>query len=162
MLANFSWVRPGQVAGMAYPYGAPWVALREQGVGAVLTLTEHPLEVDPEDGGFTALHVPLIDFGTPNLEDLDRCVAWIDEQVAAGRPVAVHCMAGIGRTGTVIAAWLTTQGMEADEAIRTYGAGRGTWLTIRRLLRCRPGGGSGYDPVPIRPETGGRRPETDS
>lgn len=39
----------------------------------------------------------------------------------------------------------------ALEAIETYGAGRGTYLTIRRLLRCRPFGPSGYDPIPEYP-----------
>jgi putative membrane protein insertion efficiency factor len=34
------------------------------------------------------------------------------------------------------------------EAIEVHGAGRGTWLTIRRLSRCRPFGPSGFDPVP--------------
>lgn len=37
----------------------------------------------------------------------------------------------------------------AEDALRTHGALRGSWLTMRRLLRCRPGGGSGYDPVPV-------------
>lgn len=41
------------------------------------------------------------------------------------------------------------------EAYRTHGVVRGTWLTARRLLRCHPFGGSGYDPVPLPPEQGG-------
>ncbi len=36
----------------------------------------------------------------------------------------------------------------ALEALEKHGAWSGTWLTIRRLSRCRPGGGDGYDPVP--------------
>jgi putative membrane protein insertion efficiency factor len=36
----------------------------------------------------------------------------------------------------------------ARESVEVYGAGRGGWLAIRRLSRCRPFGKSGYDPVP--------------
>lgn len=36
----------------------------------------------------------------------------------------------------------------AVQAIRRHGPFKGTWLAVRRILRCRPGGGSGYDPVP--------------
>jgi atypical dual specificity phosphatase len=124
MLANFSWVRDGRVAGMGFPYGAPWGALRDAGVAAILTLTEQPLDIAPADGGFESLHVPLVDFGTPELTQLHECVAWIESQLEADRPVAVHCMAGVGRTGTVIAAWLTRQGLSADEAISELRAAR--------------------------------------
>ncbi|MDA2967360.1 MAG: membrane protein insertion efficiency factor YidD [Actinomycetota bacterium] len=36
----------------------------------------------------------------------------------------------------------------AKKAVDVHGAGRGTWLTVRRLVRCRPFGPSGFDPVP--------------
>lgn len=36
----------------------------------------------------------------------------------------------------------------ALEAFRKYGPVKGFWLSLKRILRCRPGGGSGYDPVP--------------
>ncbi len=36
----------------------------------------------------------------------------------------------------------------AIEAVRTHGAARGGWLTLRRLLRCHPWGSMGHDPVP--------------
>ena len=36
----------------------------------------------------------------------------------------------------------------AIEALQKHGALRGAWLALRRILRCPPWGGSGYDPVP--------------
>jgi putative membrane protein insertion efficiency factor len=38
----------------------------------------------------------------------------------------------------------------AQEAIATHGAARGSWLALKRVCRCHPWGGSGYDPVPPR------------
>ena len=46
----------------------------------------------------------------------------------------------------------------AREAIAHHGAGRGSWLTIRRLVRCAPWGGHGYDPVPGVPEPASHHP----
>jgi putative membrane protein insertion efficiency factor len=43
----------------------------------------------------------------------------------------------------------------AEEAVCEYGVVRGGWLALRRIGRCHPWGGSGYDPVPSR-ESGER------
>lgn len=36
----------------------------------------------------------------------------------------------------------------AVEALKKYGPFKGLWLSLKRISRCHPGGGSGYDPVP--------------
>ncbi len=45
----------------------------------------------------------------------------------------------------------------ALEALEKHGAIRGAWLAIRRIVRCHPGGGSGYDPVPDREDGDARQ-----
>ncbi len=40
----------------------------------------------------------------------------------------------------------------AEEALKRFGAFRGGWLTLKRVCRCHPWGGSGYDPVPVNGE----------
>ncbi|MDE7074708.1 MAG: membrane protein insertion efficiency factor YidD [Odoribacter sp.] len=44
--------------------------------------------------------------------------------------------------------YVPTCSQYAVEAIRKYGPFKGSWLAVKRLLRCHPWGGSGYDPVP--------------
>lgn len=70
--------------------------LRRQGIGAVLSLTEEPL--------------------TP--AQLDRALDFIDGQRARGNKVAVHCLMGQGRTGTVLAAYLIRGGVSPATALR--------------------------------------------
>ena len=43
------------------------------------------------------------------------------------------------------------------EALETHGAVRGTWIGVKRIMRCHPWGGSGYDPVPPATHPTGRR-----
>jgi hypothetical protein len=46
--------------------------------------------------------------------------------------------------------FLPTCSRYAMEAVETHGALKGSWLALRRLLRCHPFAASGYDPVPAR------------
>ena len=93
--------------------------LKQQGIGAILSLTETPLvEEALARHGLESLHEPVEDFHAPTPAQLMRALEFIDWQRAQGQGVAVHCLAGQGRTGTVLAAYLIRAGSSAEEAIQ--------------------------------------------
>lgn len=92
--------------------------LREQGIGALLTLTEEPLPLDAlARHDLDGLHIPVLDMSAPTPRQFEEALAFIDRMRAAGRAVAVHCLMGQGRTGTILAAYLIRAGASADEAV---------------------------------------------
>lgn len=122
---NFSWVSE-DLAGMALPPPDVWPHLAREGVGAVLSLTATPPAGDPEASGLSWRHHPIEDFGVPSPAELDQTWRWVRHEVEAGRKVVVHCRAGLGRTGMVLAAFLAADGLSPDAA-------------IEHLRRLRPG-----------------------
>jgi len=92
--------------------------LREQGIGAVLSMTETPLPADAlARHGLQSLHVPVDDLTAPAPEQFDRALRFIDWQRVHGRPVVVHCKMGQGRTGVVLAAYLVRTGATPAAAL---------------------------------------------
>lgn len=99
--------------------------LARQGVGLCVNLHKRPLTPDHlRTNGLRELHLPVRDFTAPSPEVIAAAITGIDAAVAAGEAVAVNCGAGLGRTGTVIAAWFVSKGWSADGAIRMVRARR--------------------------------------
>lgn len=94
------------------------------------------------------IHRPIADLGVAAGDTyLDLC-AEIDREIAAQRPVFVHCLWGIGRTGTVVGVWLRRRGHDFDAAMElirraragTCQAGSPCPETARQLEVIRSGG----------------------
>jgi atypical dual specificity phosphatase len=118
---GFVWVEKGRVAGSGYPASRAQVEwLVQAGVRSILTLTEDPLPADWTAGlDVICGHVPMKDHRPPTVESMNRGVGFVWEQVTAGRPVVVHCLAGEGRTGCVLAAYLVKSNkLGASDALR--------------------------------------------
>ena len=116
---NFSWLIENKLAGSAIPTSndeVQWVI--EQGVKSIVTVREEPLDNDWVKN-VNYLHIMSNDMGVPEFDDIVYAVDFIHRRVTNNEPVMVHCLAGMGRTGTILACYLVKyQNMSADEAIQ--------------------------------------------
>ena len=116
---GFSWIERPHLAALALPESKEdleW--LRRHGIEVLISLTEDPLRRDwVNDTGILVVHEPIDDMEAPTQEQLDRCVSAIARAREKNMGVAVHCGAGLGRTGVVLAAYLVHQGEAARDAI---------------------------------------------
>jgi atypical dual specificity phosphatase len=137
---GFVWVEKGKLAGSGYPASRSQVQwLAKSGIDSILTLTVDPLP--PEfTKGFEVVqgHVPMKDHQPPDLEALSKAVEFIEGQAGVGRTVLVHCLAGEGRTGCVLAAYLIkTRGIGADEAMSEIRKSKPEFVERRQELAVR-------------------------
>jgi atypical dual specificity phosphatase len=126
---NFSFVIEGRLAGMARPGRSipledDLAFLRARGIGSIVSMTERPLDERILGAfGLRYLHLPVPDYCAPTIQQIEEFLAFLDEADQNGA-VAVHCYAGQGRTGTMLACALVHLGMSALDAIRFVRAKR--------------------------------------
>lgn len=135
---GFKWLRPGALAGMPAPgvmdpLDYDLELIRDAGISHLITLTEEPLPAESvRRQGLESVFFPIPDMGAPEIEataDLCRRVA---ELLNQGHAVGYHCKAGLGRTGTLLAAQLLFEGADARAALARVRAIEPGWVQSDR------------------------------
>lgn len=128
------WVIPNELAGMPMPFVHPQrrmnqggklsafddelPLLADEGIKAVVSLLNLPGDLlIYTSAGFDFLCLPIPDGGAPSLEQAYTFTRFVDACREQEKAVAVHCEAGIGRTGTMLAAYLILKGTKPEHAI---------------------------------------------
>ena len=125
---GFVWLIGGKVAGTPFPGILRSVhqdlqALRNAGITRLISLTETPFDAAlAANYDIQCTAVPMPDMHAPSLEDAWFLCHEMDRHLQNGETVAVHCKAGLGRTGTVLGLyWIWLQaGQVSGEAAMKY------------------------------------------
>lgn len=107
-----------QIYVSALPKTRDWPFLKEIGIKHVINLMMEPHNNQfVETFGIKVFHVPVKNYSPPSMEQIEQVINFIEEN--RHDKILIHCWAGLGRTGTIVACYLIKhENMSADKAIK--------------------------------------------
>ena len=119
---NFSWLIEDKLAGhKALSSEDDLLWLKKKGILSVVRMVEMSraeiTSIQITQQGLLDCYEPVADYHAPSLKQIDKILKFINSALVDGRPVGVSCYWGMGRTGTIMACYLVSQGYAANEAI---------------------------------------------
>jgi len=131
---NFLWLRKGNLAGTPRPgllieLDYDLAALQRVGISILVSLTTKPIDPDVLDTyGIKGIAFPIKDMGVPTIEATLKFCEQVGELTEQGEAIAMHCKAGMGRTGTMLVAQLIWEGEAALDALETARSIEPRWV----------------------------------
>lgn len=124
---NFSWVVDQFLAASEYPDDEKKLKfLKSQGIISIVTLSERKIDDNLiSKYKFLNLYLQIKDFDVPKLSDVLKFLRWMKLMEKWRIPTLVHCDAGIGRTGTMLAIYFLSKGKSPKESIEFVKEKRG-------------------------------------
>jgi len=137
---RITWITDHLAVGCAPTSYIELDAIRKHGVDAIINLCAefcdlHEIE---QKSGFEVYYLPIPDEHAPDMDEMEKALAWLDEAIYLDKKTLIHCCHGIGRTGTFVSSYFLRRGMSLKLSSKTLQHSRATptnydqWKLLRQ------------------------------